>query len=329
MKLLFTLLTVLFLSVDALLAQSISYSVPRAYKSSISADDYKRIVDLSVVAVGKEFHINKVKDGTITLGKNENLQAVNLHNLVAKCIAVPDKTQWEAVIQDHFDNLFMSIRKQANLNVQNFDTAAKYLSLRIYSQAAVTARGGVGQLVTKTDLEGTYTMLMLDLPGAFTPIPQTLFASWNKSAAEAFRIAQHNVNKQAIDKITKSFDFNGSSIEMSFIGNEDYAASYALDLANNSPELVGKWGSVVAMPNKGLVNICQISPEKPLDFVQFIQRTKALIEKSYTEHPQPISSRFFWYYQNRFIPINVTTGSKGEAVIVAPLELSTLIASGK
>jgi hypothetical protein len=327
MKSLFTFLIVL-ICFGSSRAQTISYTVPKAYKTVISQDDYKQIVDLSVAAIGKAYPVKQVKDGAVELqGKNQG--TINLDNLIAKCLAAADKAQWTSVVQDHFTNLFTSVRKQANLNIQNFDTAAKYLSLRIYSQQTVAQRGGIDNFVSKTDLEGTYTMLMLDLPGAFTPIPRPLFASWNKSVDEVFQIAQRNVNKQPVQKITKSFDATGGSIEISFLGNEDYAGSYALDLANNSPELVGKWGSVVAIPNKGLVNICRISPEEPLDFVQFIQRTKALVEKSYVEHPQPISSRFFWYYQNRFTPITVTTGPKGEAMVVAPLGLSTLMTTKK
>ncbi|MDO7851899.1 hypothetical protein [Hymenobacter convexus] len=323
MKSLFTFLIMLF-CLGSARAQTISYTVPKAYKTSISKDDYKQIVDLSVAAIAKEYPVKQVKDGAVELqGRSQG--TLNLDNLIAKCLAAPDKSQWNNVIQDHFTNLFASVHKQAHLNVQNFDTAAKYFSLRIYSQQTVAQRGGIDNFVAKTDLEGTYTMLMLDLPGAFTPISKALFNSWNKSAAEVFQIAQRNVNKQPIQKITKSFDVTGGSIEMSFLGNEDYAGSYALDLANNSPELVGKWGAVVAIPNKGLVNICRISPEKPVDFVQFIQRTKALVEKSYAEHPQPISNRFFWYYQNHFTPITVTTGPKGEAMVVAPLGLSTLL----
>ncbi|GAB3648906.1 hypothetical protein GCM10027594_24310 [Hymenobacter agri] len=307
-------------------AQTISYTVPKAYRAAISKDDYKKIVDLSVAAIGREYPVKQVKDGVIEL-QGQNKGTVNLDNLLAKCLAVADKNQLPGLIQDHFTNLFASIRKQANLNVQNFDTVAKYLSVRIYSQQTVTQRGGIDNYVTKVDLDGTYTMLMLDLPGAFTPVPKPLFASWNKSAEDIFQIAQHNVNRQPVQKITKQFDGTGGSIEISFIGNEDYAGSYALDLANNSPELVGQWGAVVAIPNKGLVNICRITPEKPLDFMQFIQRTKTLIEKSYAEHPQPISSRFFWYYQNRFTPITVTTGPQGEAMVVAPVGLSALLTS--
>jgi len=85
----------------------------------------------------------------------------------------------------------------------------------------------------------------------------------------------------------------------------------------------------VAIPDKGLVDICRISPEKPLDFVQFIQRTKVLVEQSYAEHPQPISNRFFWYYQNHFTPIVVTIGSKGEVQVTAPLGLSELMTTKK
>jgi hypothetical protein len=138
-----------------------------------------------------------------------------------------------------------------------------------------------------------------------------------------------NINNQEIEKVVDSFDIDGSEIEIIFLGNEDYAASYALDLMNNSPELVGEWGSVVAMPNKGLVDICKIHGDKPADFVKFIQVTKPLVKKSYQEHAQPISDQYFWYYKGQFKKISVFTNPDGSINVVSPAGLTALMARDK
>ncbi|HEV8512475.1 MAG TPA: hypothetical protein VGQ59_04335, partial [Cyclobacteriaceae bacterium] len=169
----------------------------------------------------------------------------------------------------------------------------------------------------------------LDLPGAFTPVQRKIFELWKLETAAVFKVAQANINKQQVEKVTQSFDVDGVKIEMSFLGSEDYAASYALDLIENSPELVGEWGSVVAMPNKGLVNICKISKDKPVDFVKFIQKTKLLIEKSYHEHEQPISDQFFWYYKGSFTKINVSTNANGSINVISPFGLTELMTKKK
>jgi hypothetical protein len=308
-----------------LMGQKIGYNIPEGYESDISKEDYKKVVDISVPIVSKRYTIDFVKDGTIQLKKGQDMQALNLHNLMGKCLAVKDKSQWDKVIQEHFDNMFSSIDEQKKIDPANYETIKNYLSIRIYPKETVNQRAGTASLVFKSDLEGTYSLLMLDLPGAFTPVQKQIFDLWKKDISEVFKIAQENINKQKVEKVIQKFDIDGTNVEMIFLGNEDYAASYALDLINNSSELIGEWGSVVALPNKGLVDICKISKDKPLDFVKFIQRTKPLIEKSYKEHPQPISDQYFWYYKGKFTRINVLTEANGNINVISPFGLTELM----
>ncbi len=305
--------------------QKIQYNIPEGYENEITKGDYKTIVDLSIPIVSKRYSIDFVKDGTIQLKKSQEIQTLNLHNLIAKCVAAKNKLQWDKIVQQHFENLFSSIDEQKKIDPANYETVKKYLSLRIYPKETVNQRGGVASLIARTDIEGTYTLLMLDLPGAFTPVQNQVFKLWKLDTQIVFKVAQDNINKQQIEKVTQNFDVEGVQIEMSFLGNEDYAASYALDLGNNSPELVGELGSIVAMPNKGLVDICKISRKKPVDFVKFIQRTKPLIEKSYQEHEQPISKEFFWYYKGKFTKIKVLQDANGMINVISPFGLAELL----
>jgi len=302
--------------------QKVSYDIPDGYENDISKDDYRKMVDIAVPIIAKRYIVDFVKNGSVRLNTG---QTFNLHNLIGKCVSVQDKSIWDKIIQEHFDNIFASIDEQQKIDPTNYESVQKYLSLRIYPEETVNQRGGISSLVARIDLEGTYTLLMLDLPGAFTPVQKQMFALWKLDTAIVFDAAQKNINKQQVEKVTQVFDVEGVKIEMSFLGNEDYAASYALDLINNSPELLGEWGSVVALPNKGLVNICKISKDKPLDFVKFIEQTKSLIERSYQEHEQPISNHYFWYYKGKFIRINILTDEKGNIKVVSPNGLTELM----
>jgi len=309
--------------------QKVHYNIPEGYESEISSEDYKRIVDLSVLITSKRYTIDFVKDGTIQLKKGQDIEALNLHNIISKCMAAGEKSQWEKVISEHFKNLFISLDEQKKIDPLNFESIKKYLSIRIYPAETVNKRGGAVSLVAKVDMEGTYTLLMLDLPGAFTAVQKKIFDQWNKDFAEVFRIAQANINNQRVEKATQHFDIDDVNIEVCFLGDEDYAASYALDLMHNAPEFVGEWGSVVAVPNKGIVDICKISREKPVDFVKFIQLTKPLVEKAYAEHPQPISNQFFWYYKGKFTRITVLSDAKGNINVISPIGLSELMTEKK
>jgi len=307
-------------------AQQISYDIPKGYRSLISKADYHLLVDSAVATVARRYPVASVHEGTIALQAGQpGVTAFNLHNLLAKCAAEPDKAQWPGLIRHHFTSLFSSFDEQRKLDPRSFESVRPYLSLRLYPEASLAQRGGAANLLTRTDLAGTATVLMLDLPGAFTAVPKSMFAEWHQEPAAVFALAQANVNKHEVLKSTKPLEAGGVKLTVHFLAEENYAASYALDLATNAPEFVGEWGSVVAIPNKGLASICQVSRAQPLDFVQYIQGTKAVIERFYQAHEQPVSPAFYWYYQGKFTRIVVTTNKDGSANVVAPLGLGALM----
>ena len=306
-------------------AQKITYDPP-SLPQPISKADYKYIVDTAVAVVSTKYKIEKVEGGSIhVIDDRQQPGTLNLDNLILKCLAEPDKTAWSGIIKDHFDKLFTSIDQQRALNPANYETVKKYLSIRIYPKETVDAHGGTDSLVARTDLDSTYTLLMLDLPGAFTPVPRKMFDRWNKTVEEVFQVAQTDIDSQKVQKSTKMFDVHGTQVEITMLGEENYAASYALDLMNNSPELVGQWGCVLAMPNKGLVSTCKITREKPVDFVKFIQLTQPFIQKSYEEHPQRISDQYYWYYQGKFTHIETKFDATGRLSVLAPPGLAELM----
>ncbi|HEV8512641.1 MAG TPA: hypothetical protein VGQ59_05175, partial [Cyclobacteriaceae bacterium] len=111
--------------------QKVTYNIPEGYESEIGKDDYKTIVDLSLPIVAKRYSVDYVKDGAIQLKKGQEIQTLNLDNLITKCIGVKDKLQWNKVVQEHFENIFLSIDEQKKIDPTNYETIKKYLSLRI------------------------------------------------------------------------------------------------------------------------------------------------------------------------------------------------------
>jgi hypothetical protein len=127
--------------------QTITYKIPEGYESEISKNDYKTIVDFAVTIVAKRYSIDYVKDGAIHLKKDQEMQIFNLHNLIAKCVAVEDKSEWNKVVQEHFEKIFVSIDEQKKIDLANFETVKKYLSLRIYHKETINERGGIASLL--------------------------------------------------------------------------------------------------------------------------------------------------------------------------------------
>ncbi|MEK6155698.1 DUF1444 family protein, partial [Flavobacteriaceae bacterium 3-367] len=260
MKKLFTLLIII--TSFSLSAQNIDYSFPEGYENEISKKEYKYLINESVKAITRNYKIASIIEGVVKLEEGQDYSVVNLHNLILKCSEI-DKEEWSELINSHFDSMHESIEKQKELDPNKFETLVDYFSIRIYQESFVIQNGGTENLITKKHLDGTVSLLMLDLPSTFTPIQKKMFDLWDKTVDDVFEIAQKNVNKQEFTKMTESIDVNEQKIEAHFIENEDYGASLALDLKNNTPEFIGEWGSVVAIPNKGIVNICKVSKDEP------------------------------------------------------------------
>jgi peroxiredoxin len=216
------------------------------------------------------------------------------------------------------------VRAQEKPDPTNYETIKRSLSLRIYPKELVDAHGGADPLVTRVDLEQTYTVLMFDFPGGFTPVTSGMFREWHKNVAEVFQAAQANVDSANVARVSKSFALQDSAVEVNMLVEKDYAASYALDLGHNAPDLVGEWGCVVAMPFKGLVAVYKIDKGDRLSWTRFIRLTQPFIEKSYQEEPQPISDQYFWYYRGKFTRIG-TYVENGVYHVAPPQGLAELL----
>ena len=54
----------------------------------------------------------------------------------------------------------------------------------------------------------------------------------------------------------------------------------------------------------------------------------ASIEQFYNQHPQPISTDFYWYYEGQFTRMNVLD-NQGEITVIAPIGLAELMTEKK
>jgi uncharacterized protein YtpQ (UPF0354 family) len=259
----------------------------------------------------------------VELEQNQDYAIMNLHNLISKFRDV-ERNKWPEIINSHFQGMFESMEEQKKLDPSDFNTLTNYLSIRVYQESFVNQNGGIESFVLKKDLDGTYSLLMLDLPSMFTPVQKEMFDLWNKSVNEVFEIAQKNVNKQQFVKQSEKIEVNGKEIIFNFLESEDYAASIALDLKTNVPEFIGELGTIVAIPNKGIINAFKISKESPLDFILFIQKARPIVQQFYSQHPQPISTEFYWLYDNKFTKITIVETDK-ELKVISPIALTELL----
>ncbi|MBT30883.1 MAG: hypothetical protein CMO01_14590 [Thalassobius sp.] len=304
----------------------IDYTLPENVKGVFKKKEYKFIIDQTINTISKRHKVVAVKNGAIVFNAEGDLANFNFYDLLYKCTDYGKKSEWETVIDDYVNSVLSSIEARNQIDLYNFETIKDRLAIRLYPEYTFARYDSLDQLIYRSDLEGVYSMLMLDLPETFSPIYKEMFEAWNVSEDDCFKIAQQNINKQDVHKEQYELEtFTGDSIKMYFLANDDYAASYVLGLQNNSPELVGDWGSIVAIPNKGIVNLCPISKDNAFDFVPFIQRLIPVISQFHDQHPQPVSKDFYWYYKGEFTKVNLSQDEHGNTTVIAPYGLGELM----
>lgn len=296
---------------------------------NLTDSEYNQIVRLTMNEVANYFTIKEFKEGSIILEPDQEETVVSIHNVVVKCVNIANRTLWPEVVADHFEEAFIAHKNQKNLGEEDYESIKDKLSLRVYPAGFIHEHGDPSAFVTKTDLEGTYTVLMIDTPSAFMMVPNDDFLRWNKSTEEVFETAQRNVNKMPVETLREEVDFNGEPLTIFFIGNEDYAASHILDLAGNQPLMIGELGAIVTVPHKGLATVFRM--EKPYDgdeiflnIARHIQSTIHFVQSEHAKPGQPVSDNFYWYFEGSFSKISVSF--ENEAIMInPPKKLSDII----
>ncbi|RZK27067.1 MAG: hypothetical protein EOO57_23200, partial [Hymenobacter sp.] len=110
-------------------AQKISYALPKDYRGTLAAADYKLVVDSAVAQLSRRYLVASVAAGTIRLRGGEQYP---LANLLAQCQTQPDRAAWGPLIRQHFASLFSSFDAQAKIDHTSYESVRPYLSVRVY-----------------------------------------------------------------------------------------------------------------------------------------------------------------------------------------------------
>ena len=308
-----------------LFGQSIDYSVPKDLQKKISSEDYNKILGQSLAAIRQRMTVTGVKSGAIDIVLGDKSNTLYIDVLVGECLKAKSKADWSKIIKAHFDDMFAGIDMVKTLDRKDFDAVGRYLSLRIFADTYVEKVLGLDKVMARKDLEGTYTVLMLDLPSGFEVVDTANFNAWKKGPTEVFSMAQSNINGIGPEKTKQELNASGNKLSVTTITDDDNAASYALDLGTNSPELVGDLGAVLAVPGAGSVTVLKLTKEQPRDFQKFIEASKGANDKAFTSQAHPISRQFYWYYQGKFTVIDLQAAADNKLTIIAPSALSALL----
>lgn len=303
-----------------LFAQKISYAIPSDYQNEISKKDYKKILNLSIKKLSERFKIIAVDTGYIWVQIEEQQSAFTIHNVLFKCSQESSK-MWPAVVDAHFQAFFTSMDAQTKLDLLNFESIKDRIRLRVYpANYTPFLNGGQEGFATATVLENFYVAAVIDLPETIRLVESKLCAEWGKTVTEVLELGYQNTNK--IEPYIETV-LLGDSLEATFFEEGDYAASFALRIWETHPEIVGKYGTVIAIPNKGIFSTYKM--EDPVSFVNFIKTTYEVTQKMHHDHTHPISTAFYWLYKGEFKEIPITFDADGLLNVISTPQMSTVL----
>ncbi|HSZ24570.1 MAG TPA: hypothetical protein VK766_02570 [Cytophagaceae bacterium] len=175
--------------------------------------------------------------------------------------------------------------------LEDFEKASKYLAVRIY-QEDFMASFKLEELVHRKDLEGTVTVLVLDLPDSVESVLNVNIEKWRKLPEELFVLAFDNL-KEKFKRETEKMDNN--FIKLS--GDDIFITSEILFFERNK-DCIGKFGAIVCLPNRNTLMAVPINSD--LDVEVGLQLMIPFAENTF-DHSEDsaITRHIFWHYAGR------------------------------
>jgi len=175
--------------------------------------------------------------------------------------------------------------------LEDFDKASKYLAVRIYKQGFMESFK-LEELAHRKDLEGTVTVLVLDLPDSVESLLKTTIENWNKNTDELFALAIENLKekfKREIEKTENNF--------LKLSGEDIFITSEALFFARNRG-CIGKFGSIFCLPNRDTLVAVPINAD--LDVEVGLQLMIPFAEETFEKsEDMAITNHIFWHYNGK------------------------------
>jgi hypothetical protein len=270
---------------------------PQRWAEMLTSAQYHKFMSLVQSDIQNRGLTPQLHDDYLTI-KEFPKDTLGLDNLVRTC-AGAGADKWQAAISEHFDGLVATLREKEALakKLEKFDEAAPLLRPRIYALDAIPA-DALKQMVTRTDLQGTVTVAVLDLPRALQSVNRAEANLWKKTDAEIFEIAIKNLRANSQLKVTEIPLKDGGKI-LAMMSKDGFGSSHALIFDQNA-DAVGKFGTLLAVPARDMTLCHPINDRSVLGSAVALS---ILAGKMSKDAPGAISSELFWYHEGHFVPV--------------------------
>jgi hypothetical protein len=174
---------------------------------------------------------------------------------------------------------------------EDFEKAARYLALRIYRQDFISSFK-LEEFVYRKDLEGTITMLVLDLPDSVESLLKADIEKWQRTPDELYARALDNM-KEKFPRETERLENN--LLQLS--GDDIFITSEAL-LWEMHKHCLGQYGVIFCLPNRHSL-VCQpINSDLDVEFG--LQVMIPYAENTFDESLETgLTRHIFWHYEGK------------------------------
>lgn len=242
-----------------------------------------------------------LEDGTIEVDPEEfRFSKLGLSNIAQVCKQHAIKDYAE-LINGHFTTMLRALEfdKDFDENITHFEKVKQYIAVRLYNEEYMAYIGGLDEdsemTVHRYVADDVYAMLAFDLPDAIRNIQPSNVLDWGMDEDELFRIGIANIQENYPMEISQE-DMGGFNIW--FVNNDHFFTANILFELEDRPELVGRKGSLIAIPHR---HSAIIYPIEDLGVVEAIQKMIPAAYGMHEEGPGSLTPNLFWYHDGIFI----------------------------
>jgi hypothetical protein len=236
-----------------------------------------------------------------------------LQNLAQLCHG-QDTAQWAEIIAKHFTGMEESQREMNSISIDDFAAVRDHLAIRLYPQDFLDP-DSFDRLVTREDIPGIRTTLVLDSPHAVSTISREAANIWNQTDIALFEQALKNLSQQ-VDVVDHVEVLGDEGLRLSLLSGTNFlTASHALSL-HHRPGWIGRAGTLVGIPTGSCLIGMPINNRQMLIAIQYLI---PLIAKACMDGPNSVSHRLYWLQANGTW-MDLTWREENDSIVFTPPE---------
>ncbi len=259
---------------------------------------YERFCALVVSNFAEHGETAEIVGGTAIVN-GEKERPLGLYNVAAACAKGGEDT-WKTTVAEHFRQVRLAKEEGENVArlAENFESVRNILMPRIYEKSKLL---GYWQedFYVRSDLDGTKTFVVFDMPTSTTHVNRTHSKNWGKTDAEIFAVAMENLGKRPM--VPTGIDNERPGQTVYFFDGDVFTSSLALRVADGQ-EWVGPFGALVVVPNR---NRLIVHPIEGFDSGRVYEILGPYAWKEHASSPGAVSPFVYWFYKGTFTACGV------------------------